>query len=821
MFRLFTFLLILALLFCTGELAAQRQCAIGPWSGSIRIDGDMQEQAWQSCAVLDQFTQTVPEPDRPSRFRTEVRIAYGEQSLYVFARLFQPESLTLRQITARDMLGRVNADVFTFFLDTYNDRQNGYAFRVSAAGVQQDERLSEGNEYGDLGWDAVWSSAVSVSDSAWCVEMEIPYSAIRFSSEDEQVWRVNFLRQVRKLNESSYWSPIDVNRQGFLAQSGLMKGLLHLRSPVRLFLFPYLSTGLLSQPNGSGRENTWLRSGGTDLKYGINEAFTLDMTLIPDFSQVVSDNLIRNLSPFEQQLTENRPFFTEGTELFNKAGLFYTRRVGARPSGYSAVQMNYADTSRFEIARNPNITRLYNAFKISGRTRRNTGIGLFNAVGAPVHAEIRDKVSGEVIREETEPFSNYNVLVIDQPLRGQSFINLTNTNVMKRSRATDANVSALQWVQFTRDDRYRFSVTARASVRHGTTYSTGTSWGLSAGRVSGRFNWSLQAESQSPGYSQRDMGIQFDYNHSVQTLSFSYNQNKPKQRWLQLYQASTSHQIAQNTRPFIFKYYQANASLFLLFKNFWDVTFTLESRPLGSLDFYQLGAFGKTMRTFPYYYSAIDGSSDSRKKLFWAFGAGYGFSDRAGADYIYATQQLRYMLGRRAEVSVRGDLTRDNANIGFSALDPSSGEPLVARRYFREMTGELNLKFNLNADVNLTARFRHYNGIILNRSVHFVDDRGQWESTPATLVAVPDENYNLQNIDFFLNWMYRPGSRLVLSYKQWLQDAYLLNTDRNAPFHRNVYGVIQSPKAYELNLRLIYFLDYNSLEIGGKKPPGA
>lgn len=815
MFRPYSFLLISALLLLAGELYAQRQCVVGPLTSSIRIDGEMQDAAWQNCAILDQFTQTVPQPDRPSRFRSEVRMAYGDQALYIGARLFQPDSLTLRQITARDMLGRVNADVFTLYLDTYNDRQNGYAFRVSAAGVQQDERLSKGNEYGDVGWDAVWSSAVSVNDTVWCVEMEIPYSAIRFSSEDEQVWRVNFFRQVRKLNESSYWSPIDVNRQGFLAQSGLMKGLQHLRSPVRLFLFPYLSTGLLSLPVGSGRENTWLRSGGTDLKYGINEAFTLDMTLIPDFSQVVSDNLIRNLSPFEQQLTENRPFFTEGTELFNKAGLFYTRRVGARPTGYSAVEANYGDTDRFEIARNPNITRLYNAFKISGRTRHNTGIGVFNAVGAPVHAEIRDKFSGEVIRVETEPMSNYNVLVIDQPLRGQSFVNLTNTNVVKRSSATDANVSALQWVQFTRDDRYRFGVTARASIRHGTDYSSGTSWMLSAERVSGRFNWSFQAESQSPGYYQRDMGIQFDYNHSVQTVSLFYNQNKPRQGWLQLYRASTSHQTAQNARPFTFKYYQGNASLFLLFKSFWDVTVSMETRPLGTLDFYQLGVFGKTMRALPYYYSSIDGSSDSRKKLFWAFGLGYGFSDRAGADYTYTTQQFRYRMGRRAEISIRGELTRDNANIGFSMVDPATGDPVVARRHFREMTAELNLKFNLNANVNLAARLRHYNGIILNRSFHFTDGNGRWDNAPVLPQMVPDENYNLQNVDLFLNWMYRPGSRLVLSYKQWLQNAYLLNAERNAPFHRNVYGVFRSPKAFELNLRLIYFLDYNALKIRG------
>jgi hypothetical protein len=108
-----------------------------------------------------------------------------------------------------------------------------------------------------------------------------------------------------------------------------------------------------------------------DIKYGINESFTLDLTLIPDFSQVVSDNLIRNLSPFEQQLTENRPFFTEGTELFNKAAIFYSRRVGAKPKGYSTIQNEYGDTSIYAIEKNPNNTSLLNAIKFSGRTKNN------------------------------------------------------------------------------------------------------------------------------------------------------------------------------------------------------------------------------------------------------------------------------------------------------------------------------------------------------------------------------------------------------------------------------------------------------------------
>jgi hypothetical protein len=316
---------------------------------SPKIDGILDEDVWKTITVADNFTQTIPKPDEPSIYQTEVKLLYTTNSIFVGAKLFQPKANQLKQMTARDELNRCNADVFSVFLDTYDDHQNGFAFRVSAAGVQQDERLSNGLSNGDITWDAVWNSKVSSTADYWIVEMEIPFSAIRFSKNEQQKWGVNFLRLVRKINENSYWNPINVNQQGFLKQTGLLTGLDNLKPPTRLFLYPYISGGYYEKPENNTINKGFLRSGGMDIKYGINESFTLDLTLIPDFSQVVSDNLIRNLSPFEQQLTENRPFFTEGTELFNKAAIFYSRRVGAKPKGYSSIQNDYGDSYIYAI----------------------------------------------------------------------------------------------------------------------------------------------------------------------------------------------------------------------------------------------------------------------------------------------------------------------------------------------------------------------------------------------------------------------------------------------------------------------------------------
>src|SRR5207247_3242531 len=136
---------------------------------------------------------------------------------------------------------------------------------------------------------------------------------------------------------SSFWNPVDPQVNGFVNKFGEFTGLKNIQPPLRLSFSPYVSTGYRSTPLNNGYINEWLRNGGMDVKYGINESFTLDATLIPDFGQVVSDNVINNLSPFEVKFEEHRPFFTEGTEIFNKAGLFYSRRVGETPKGYQSI----------------------------------------------------------------------------------------------------------------------------------------------------------------------------------------------------------------------------------------------------------------------------------------------------------------------------------------------------------------------------------------------------------------------------------------------------------------------------------------------------
>jgi hypothetical protein len=809
--RFIVYLLVLILAACPAF--AQRHLNIVRLTQEPKIDGQIDDAAWQGIEFSTGFTQTVPSPDQPSEYRSEVKVAYTNQSIFIAAKLYQPSNLHSLQLSPRDGLNRINADVFSVFLDTYNDHQNGFAFRVSSKGVQQEERLFEGDEYGDISWDAVWNSATQIQEDAWTVEIEIPFSALRFSEQKIQSWGINFLRMVRAKNESSYWNPVNPQKQGFLAQSGVLDGLDNIQPPLRLFLFPYLSTGYFSQPLQGQREHRWLKSGGLDVKYGINESFTLDLTLIPDFSQVISDNVIRNLSPFEQQLTENRPFFTEGTELFNKLGLLYSRRIGAQPEGYHQIRTTYGDTAQFEIERNPNISSLYNSFKISGRTKQKTGIGIFNALGAPAYARIRDKQSGQRFLKQTEGLNNFNVFVLDQTLKGQSFVNFTNTNVYRNNSQTIANVSAIKWNHFFRSETMVFSVFPRISAIQNLSkkWFTGSAVGIEQSKISGRFRYTIGVDYLSPQYDQSDLGIQFDYNNSKQFLQLAWRENKPKSPRLQLYEINTTHQWHWNTEPYSFKFYQAELSTFLLFKNFWDMTFSLESKPFAPIDYYQFRSFGKKLKLFPYLFGSYSGSSDSRKKLFWSYYFGYGHAGEPHTAYIYTEQGLRYRFGQKLEVNLTMWYKNDQSNLGYATFNSVINEPIAGRRDVKENSGEISLKLNLSPLMNFTGRFRHYHSRIRYISLHTLSDDGSWKNNIQNSIGGLDENYNLQNVDVFFNWMFRPGSRIVLSYKQWLNDAYILNEQRDNSYYRNVSQIIRQPKAFELNARVIFFLDYNTL----------
>ncbi len=242
-----------------------------------------------------------------------------------------------------------------------------------------------------------------------------------------------------------------------------------------------------------------------DVKYGLNESYTLDVSLIPDFTQVQSDNIVYNISAFEVRFNENRQFFTEGTELFNKANLFYSRRVGQ-----SFGSINFDPETERVLAR-PTGANLINAIKLSGRDKKGLGIGFFNGVTAKTYAAIENTETGERRKVQVDPLTNFNMIVVDQNLKNNSNISFTNTSVIRDDGGRDANVAGLNASLRDKKNNYQFTYSGSISTivedkEAGRSTDNGYKYFVEFARISGVWQYGLSRNVESYNYSINDMG---------------------------------------------------------------------------------------------------------------------------------------------------------------------------------------------------------------------------------------------------------------------------------------------------------------------------
>ena len=716
--RLFVSLLLLICGICITVSAQHRSLQAVKAFLPPRVDGSLTDSAWNNVPEASGFITNSPVFGKASGFTTSVKVLYDDAAIYIGAYLHEDPLTIRRQFTTRDNQNRANVDYFSVFIDTYNDHQNAYQFSVTTRNVQTDARLSaaakpEFGIYGDLSWDAVWESKIEMQKDGWTVEMRIPYFSLRFSKSAIQDWSINFLRFNRRTNEASFWNEVNPNNNGFVNQFGYLKGLQHLSPPLRLSLSPYVSGGYRSNPQQkAGYVNDWLRSGGVDVKYGINESFTIDATLIPDFGQVISDNVVNNISPFELQFKENRQFFTEGTELFNKAGIFYSRRIGRTPNGYYNVK-SFTDNSPTQtVLSNPDVTRLYNAIKFSGRNKHNLGIAVFNAVTEPVHAKIYNSATGRDSSIATEDLANYNVLVLDQALKNRSSITLTNTNVIRNGPANDANVTALDLVLYDKSNTYGFSIKPRYSKIFGTGGYDGFANETQFGKVSGRWQWHVNNNIESENYDPNDLGYLQAPNEVTTIAELSYNIFQATPAFVNQRYAFTALQ-SYLYKPFGYQSTEFKPSLFWVFNNFWDLSVTLPIQPFWYNDYFELQTSGRKLRRSSYYSVFVTGSSDSRKKLFVNWSLGFAEGPLPNDPYNDITLGARYRFGDKFTLEASVRRRHDNgqwglANNGKAFIFDNTGEPVLARRVFTDVTSIASGTYNFTSRMNLTFRARHY-----------------------------------------------------------------------------------------------------------------
>jgi hypothetical protein len=778
-----------------------------------KIDGQLNDAAWANVPAVTDFIQNFPTYGLPASQKTSVKISYDNFAIYVGAYLYDDPAQIRKQITARDGEQQSDVDYFSVFFDTYNDNQNGFQFLVTTANVQTDAKLGPNlggdfNSFGDKTWDAVWDSKVAMQKDGWTVEMRIPYISLRFAKKDIQNWGLQFLRFIRRTNENSYWNPVNPQVNGFVNQFGDFNGLKDILPPLRLSFSPYVTTGYRSSPQPNGRLNEWLRNGGMDLKYGVNESFTIDATLIPDFGQVVSDNVVNNLTPYEVRFTENRQFFTEGTEIFNKANLFYSRRIGATPSGYNQVRNFVAANTDWEIIKNPSVTQLYNATKFSGRNNKKLGIGIFNAVAAPMEAKINNKITGKDSVIETSALANYNIVVLDQAFKGRSYLTFTNTNVMRSGAGRDANVTALDLALYNKKNSKLLRATARYSKIWGSNPYDGYNTTLRYDKVGGKWNYYISGNVESAKYDPNDLGILSAPNEITYRGSLSYRQPQPTKNFI-TYSYSISPRLQYLYKPYAYNKFDITGTAFWVFKNFWDLTLSTNITPGRENNYFELRTDGRYLSYPTNYFFNANGSTDSRKKLYVRFGGAYAVAPKYNNVYNNISLGMRYRFGNKFSLDLQTDTYHEENQLGFAFAREINGEPIVGFRDSREFVSVLSGIYNFTSRINLTLRARHYWNKVGYVSFHNVDAKGNL--LPRPFINGQDENYNAFNIDGFLTWDFRLGSRLILGYKNWLGNDEVVNITGKNTYLKNLGQLFDLNHGNEFTVRFIYFLDYNQL----------
>ena len=395
----------------------------------VTIDGRLDEPVWRTAPVAAAFTQRTPVNGAAPSQRTEVRVAYDADAMYVAVRAHDTAPDSIAQQLGRRDDDDIYSDWFYVGFDSYGDRRTAFVFGVTPRGVLTDVYLSNDTDE-DPTWDGVWNAAARVDGGGWSAELRIPLSQLRYDVDGDGVgaarpWGINFVRVIARHGEESYWAPAPADAPGMVSRFGTLTGLDSLRPPSRTELIPYVRTQLETTPTDLRSRFTPARAGraaaGGDLRVKLPQSLTLTATVNPDFGQVEADPAVVNLTAFELFFPERRPFFLENADGFafgntrtlndnDPPRFFYSRRVGRPPQRRPAG----TDVADVGMARQ---TPIAGALKLSGTTPSGWQVGVLNATTVQEEAEVL-ATDGSIRRELAEPRSNYHVSRVRRLLRG-------------------------------------------------------------------------------------------------------------------------------------------------------------------------------------------------------------------------------------------------------------------------------------------------------------------------------------------------------------------------------------------------------------------
>jgi Domain of unknown function (DUF5916) len=334
-----------------GQAVAHAEARVGP----VVIDGRLDEEAWAAGERISTFVQREPIEGQPTTERTEVLILADDEALYIGAWLYDDDANGIvfgERIRDADL---ERGDYFGVILDTYRDRQNGFIFSTTPAGIEYDAQVVKEGQGGgvfqrgqsrqqagsmgglNVNWDGSWEVASTRDDAGWYAEMRIPFSTLRYAGGDDQTWGMNIVRRIRRKNEETFWAPVP--RQFNLMRLSVAGDLEGLKLPAQhtATLTPFVLGAAERDYTAAPSDTDYPRETGFDAKLTVS-SLTLDATVNTDFAQVEVDEQRTNLTRFPLFFPEKRPFFLENAGQFSAgtpqaADLFFSRRIGISPNG--------------------------------------------------------------------------------------------------------------------------------------------------------------------------------------------------------------------------------------------------------------------------------------------------------------------------------------------------------------------------------------------------------------------------------------------------------------------------------------------------------
>ncbi len=843
--------------------AADEATAVRANGAVPTVDGRVDDPAWDEAPALTNFRQTNPVEGAVPSESTEVRFLYTDRDLYVALRGFDREpGRVVGRLTRRDQ--EVAADEFTLYIDSYHDRRSAFAFTVNPSGARADVFIYEDGAGRDNSWDPVYDWATRTDSLGWSAELRIPFSQLRFPSQEQLTFGLRVKRLINRRNEEVNWPFVPRDQAGEVSRYGSLVGLSRVPAPRRLELLPYTggNTRIRTARSTEGAARI-----GMDAKVGITSGLTLDATVNPDFGQVEADPSVVNLTDFETFFPEKRPFFVEGTNLFRvllparqgEEPLVYTRRIGRPPQLTPSGSGGRVD-SVFE-------STILGAAKLTGQLGNGWALGLLQGVTQKENVATVS-AAGVPAAVAAEPLTSYSALRIQRnTLQGRLAYGAIGTGVFRSMDEPAFNVLHQRAFSGGADLRWRFGgdvyeltsavsgsrvegsaaaitrtqqASARYMQRPGKTYAaidptrTSLSGFAAIGRVRravGFMTWDAVYATRSPGFEVNDFGFQRVADQHTGELNVKFRWLKPGRVFRRL--EIKAGQDASSTWGWELGSSTTDLNFDGQFRNYWTWNTSLQFEPVHvdvrglrggpAIDVPAHGHINGTVtsdprRSFVYelnWRSTIEAKSDKREltltngvrwrpsgPVFLSLAGRFGWT---GGDRQYvasgtALGTARYVLARLKRTEAAATI-RSEVTLSPRLSLQLYLEPLASARHYSEF------KF-VGAPRSASGYVAQWDMLLPDRLTR---------SGPGTQARVDANRDGISEFGFadpeattitlrsnlVLRWEFRPGSTL---YLVWNQSRAREELDGHLDAARDLGNAFNVPGSHVLAVKVAYWI---------------